>query len=59
VRTTGRVESENAVNKLLGDTKTGLCDLVKKLLRRAEEQVEQEHLSVWKVRLNVFEIVFT
>jgi hypothetical protein len=54
VRTTGRVESEHAVNRLLGDTKTGLCELVKRLLRRADEQVEHEQLAIRKVSRTFF-----
>jgi hypothetical protein len=46
VRTSGRVESENKVNKLLGNTKTTLFDLVKKLMERTEEQEALEQLSV-------------
>ncbi|KAE8184867.1 hypothetical protein CF328_g7723 [Tilletia controversa] len=40
VRTTGRVESENGVNKLLGGRKTTLTDLFKRLLCRADDQLE-------------------
>ena len=49
VRTTGRVESENAVNKLLGGVKTSLYELVVNLLKRDEEQAEQEQLAIQKV----------
>jgi hypothetical protein len=45
VRTSGRVESENKVNKLLGNSKTNLFDLVKKLIERAGEQSEMEELA--------------
>lgn len=50
VRTSGRVESENRINKLLGDTKTGLYDLVRNLIERAEEQAGNEKLNAIKVR---------
>jgi hypothetical protein len=50
VRTTGRVEGENSVNKRLGNTKTSLYELVKSLIERAEEQMEHEQLAVRSVR---------
>jgi hypothetical protein len=56
VRTSGRVESENKVNKLLGNTKTTLFDLVKKLIERAEEQAELEQLSAREVRCNFYHL---
>jgi hypothetical protein len=44
VRTSGRVESENRVNKMFGNTKSSLFSLVKNLIERSDEQVEQEQL---------------
>jgi hypothetical protein len=49
VRTTGRVKSENAVNKLLGGVKTSLYELVVNLLKRDKEQAKQEQLAIRKV----------
>jgi hypothetical protein len=50
VRTSGRVEGENRVNKLFSDLKTGLFDLVEKLIQRSDEQYENEQLAVHQVR---------
>jgi hypothetical protein len=49
VRTSGRVESENRVNKLFGNTKTSFSDLTKALISRADDQVASERLETIKV----------
>ena len=50
VRTTGRVEGENSVNKKFGNSKTSLFQLVKSLIERADKQEEHEQLAVRSVR---------
>jgi hypothetical protein len=50
VRTTGRVEGENSVNKRFGNSKTSLFELVKSLIEHADEQMELEQLAVRSVR---------
>jgi hypothetical protein len=54
VRTTGRVEGENSVNKKFGNTKTSLFQLVKSLIEHADEQEEHEQLAVHSVRPSFF-----
>ena len=49
VRTSGRVEGENAVNRLLGDSKTSLYDLVLNLIARAAAQGDMEVLRICQV----------
>lgn len=49
VRTSGRVESENKVNKLFADSKTGLLDLIKSLIARTDQQAEAEVLQARQV----------
>lgn len=51
VRTSGRVEGENAINKLLGNSKTSAFDLATNLMKRAEDQDELETLRVRRVSL--------
>lgn len=48
-RTSGRVESENRVNKGIGDIKTTLFDLVTGLIKRTESQDDKETLHVRQV----------
>ena len=50
VRTSGRVESENRVNKLFGNTKTSFFDLTQALISRTEDQAEAKRLAAIKVR---------
>ena len=50
VRTSGRVESENRVNKLFGNSKTTLFDLVNKLNERTEQQAQLGQLAAREVR---------
>jgi hypothetical protein len=50
-RTSGRVEAENRINKLLGDSKTTAYDLCTKLIKRAEDQSDREALQVRQVSL--------
>ena len=50
VRTSGRVEGENRVNKLLGNSKTTVYELGMSLIKHAEAQGDLEALSVRKVR---------
>lgn len=50
VRTSGRVEGENRINKLLGDTKTTVYALCTNLIRRAEVQSDAEALRIREVR---------
>jgi hypothetical protein len=50
VRTSGRVESENKVNKLFGNSKTTLFDLVNKLNEHTEQQAELEKLAAREVQ---------
>jgi hypothetical protein len=52
VRTSGRVESENRVNKLFANTKTGFFDLVKKLIQCSDDQDEMEQLAAREVSLS-------
>lgn len=49
VRTSGRVEGENRINKLFSDSKMGLFELVKRLIDRADEQSEIEQLNARQV----------
>ena len=49
VRTSGRVECENRVNKLFGNTKTSVYKLVKALIERVHQQKEDEKLSAVQV----------
>jgi len=46
-RTTGRVESENSVNKLLGNRKTSLSDLFQSLVQRAAQQAQPSKLAAY------------
>ena len=50
VRTSGRVEGENSVNKQLGDLKTSVYELVMKLITRSEAQGDLEAMLVRSVR---------
>ena len=50
VRTSGRVESENRVNKMFGNPKSSLFSLVKTLIEHSDEQMEQEQLAAREVR---------
>ena len=50
VRTSGRVEGENSVNKQMGDSKTSVYDLAMKLITRAEAQGDLEAMRVRSVR---------
>ena len=52
VRTTGRVEGENRVNKGLGDSKTTAYELVTKLIERSNVQSDLEALRVRQVSLS-------
>ena len=49
IRTSGRVEGENAVNRRLGDSKTSLFDLTMKLIKRAEDQGSRERMRAREV----------
>ena len=49
VRTSGRVESENKFNKIIGNSKSTLYDLVKNLVERSEDQAKVEQFSTIKV----------
>lgn len=49
VRTSGRVESENRVNKLFGNSKTTLFGLVKELIHHSDDQDTNKKLSARKV----------
>jgi hypothetical protein len=49
VRTSGRVEGENRVNKLIGDSKTTAYELVMKLIERSNMQADLEVLRVREV----------
>src|ERR1700690_3937 len=49
VRTSGRVEVENAVNKLLGHSKTTVHDLCMALIQRADSQKDFEVLRIREV----------
>jgi hypothetical protein len=49
VRTSGRVEGENSVNKLLGNVKTTLYDLAMKLMARTEQQTDMEVMRIRQV----------
>ena len=49
VRTSGRVEGENRVNKLIGDSKTTAFELVTKLIERSDAQNDLEALRVRQV----------
>lgn len=49
VRTSGRVESENRVNKLFGNSKTTLFGLVKELIHRSDDQDTNEKLAARQV----------
>jgi hypothetical protein len=46
VRTSGRVEGENRVNKLLGDSKTSAYDLLMNLIQRSQAQHDLEALHI-------------
>ena len=48
-RTSGRVEGENRINKLLGDSKTTAFELVTRLIERSNAQTDQEALRVREV----------
>ncbi|KZP10264.1 hypothetical protein FIBSPDRAFT_710647, partial [Athelia psychrophila] len=52
VRTSGRVESENRVNKLFGNSKTTLFGLVKELIHHSDDQDTNKKLSARKVHIN-------
>ena len=54
VRTSGRVEGENSVNKLLGNLKTSVYDLGMNLIARSEAQGDLEALRVRNVRAQHF-----
>ena len=49
VRTSGRVEGENSVNKRLGDAKTMAYELVTRLIDRADAQHDLEAMRIRKV----------
>jgi hypothetical protein len=51
VRTSGRVEGENRINKSLGDTKTSIHDLCMNLIKRAEGQEDDEAFRIRNVSL--------
>jgi len=44
VRTSGRVEGENRINKLLGDSKTTAYELVMRLIEQSDAQADMEAL---------------
>ncbi|KAJ6541374.1 hypothetical protein B0H19DRAFT_958648, partial [Mycena capillaripes] len=46
VRTSGRVESKNRINKLISDSKTSLIDVVNNLVKSAEDQDDLEKLRL-------------
>ena len=55
-RTSGRVEGENRINKLLGDSKTTAYELVTRLIEWSNAQTDLEALQVREVRGSTFSL---